>query len=125
MSMTPTPPEGATSAPLKDLHDADCPSRDGFYPENCECSHARFGWLLGELVRVTRLAENTYHYGPTEGCDCKLCTEPRAARSRVEAYVAGLEEGLRGWQEVATAENRARYAEYKKLRSLSLPKGPE
>ena len=21
-------------------HDADCPSRDGFYPENCECSHA-------------------------------------------------------------------------------------
>lgn len=24
------------------LHDADCPSRDGFYPENCECSHAPF-----------------------------------------------------------------------------------
>ncbi len=22
-------------------HDADCPSRDGFYPENCECSHAK------------------------------------------------------------------------------------
>ena len=50
-----TNPDSLPVSPKEEKHDTDCPSRDGFYPENCECSHASFRAASPSLESVAPL----------------------------------------------------------------------
>jgi hypothetical protein len=104
-------------------HDVDCPSRDGFYPENCECSH-RFPVAQTQSIRFCRYcnSDSTENgeafYDVCADC-CKLVHDNALTPEEAKLAIQCMP-----WQ--APGDSFPGEPELiAKLRSLSLPKAKQ